>query len=485
MKTLAVVIGNNDYHGTAILSNAVADAKAIAEVFNRLGYEVISKFNCSSEGCVELLAEIESKISDFDATIFFFAGHGFEIDGENFLTSIDCQIPPATKYAVSRSSISISELLNIYKLYPNKINIVIIDACRKSFARGTGNVFAPVRAPRGTLIAFSTSPEDGSSDGGFEGGHSVYTGALLTYIGREQLSVEELFKKVRKTVNNLTQGRQTPWEHTSLIGDFYFNIGQLTYSQNLLYSEDVVREVTYMLKPDEFSKAIFEIKSLDWNRQNPAIAKILGIHSSNLTSNQQFILGRNLLQAGGFAYAATNFFEKIEVNLKRFQSGKENHVLNGILFEIYFDNRAEFRRNRFKIQCFDQIISLRKDPIFTNSFSFIATLLSQYRINRVFWIPTSSDIPIDVDVLVSSEKMEDWLGETDFYDVINSIYVMGTNILPHIRGYNLGDSNVIALRKALASYLAAPEDLIQILSNMSINKIGIRPEIFSEEDLDL
>ena len=243
MKTLAVVIGNNEYYEGAKLNNAVNDAHSIAETFERLGYDIIYKENCKIEDYVDVLKAFDERIKQYDASIFYYAGHGFQVDGENYLASVDCQIAAPNKYHCSKTCITLSEILTILKNNSDKVNIVIIDACRKSFDRGGYNSFTPIQAPKGTLIAFSTSPNEGAKDTGMDG-HSIYTGTLLNYIGREWLSVEDLFKKVRKTVYNLTEGTQTTWEHTSLIGDFYFNTGQMVYSLNLPYDETVIKDLS-------------------------------------------------------------------------------------------------------------------------------------------------------------------------------------------------------------------------------------------------
>jgi uncharacterized caspase-like protein len=190
MKTLAVVVGINEYYADAKLANAVNDAAEIAAVFARLGYDVIHKANCSIMEFMDVLSDFASKISSYDASIFYFAGHGFQCEGENFLASKDCQIANPNKYHCSKTCITLTELLDILRIHPNKVNIVIVDACRRSFDRGASSAFTPIQAPKGTLIAFSTSPNDGARDGGLPG-HSIYTGTLLNYIGRERLSVEE------------------------------------------------------------------------------------------------------------------------------------------------------------------------------------------------------------------------------------------------------------------------------------------------------
>lgn len=479
MKTLAVVIGNNNYHESARLQYAVNDALALAGVFSRLGYDVVQKSDITASQCSDILLELKTKITDYDATIFYFAGHGFELEGENYLTSINCQIPPGDEYNASRNSITLTELLKIYKGHPNKINILIIDACRKAFNRGGASTFAPVQAPQGTLIAYSTSPEDGAQDGGYDE-NSVYTGTLLKYIGREMLSVEELFKKVRKTVHSITKGKQTPWEHTSLIGDFYFNTGQLVHSVNIPYSEQVVKDASFQGSADQFSYLINEARVSDWNRQNPAFFSLLSIDPKTLDKNQQFLLGRNLLQAGNVVYNASDFFDNLQTNLTKYTINGENHVLNGILFEIYFNNHGEFRKERFKLHRFDELMAIRKYPAFSKSFTFISSLLQQYRAVRPFWLPSLNDDIIDVDLTVTTHEGDDGWGNNKQYSIIEAITVYSNNIIDQIRHYGIIGLNELALKKAVANYLGAPETLIDINSAKPINNI-VFPTIKEEE----
>lgn len=102
----------------------------------------------------------------------------------------------------------------------------------------------------------------------------MYTEALLSYIGREQLAIEDLFKKVRRTVAHWTNNTQIPWEHTSLITDFYFNTGQLVVSPQIPYKEDVVCDSKYN-DVGEIANLIKDIRISDYNKQNPAIDKML------------------------------------------------------------------------------------------------------------------------------------------------------------------------------------------------------------------
>ncbi len=475
MKTLAVVIGNNNYHASAKLNYAIADAQGMADVFSRLGYDLIYTEDANNNESDDILRALEERIANYDATIFYFAGHGFQYNGENYLTTIECQIPPADSYNCKRNSILLSDLLSIFKKHPDKINIVIIDACRRSFDRGIDATFAPVQAPKGTLVAFSTSPGDGAKDGGF-GNHGVYTGALLQYIGREHVSVEELFKKVRRTVSNLTGGTQTPWEHTSLIGDFWFNTGQLVHSTNIPYSEEVVKDVNFNVNEENIRKLIGDLRTQNWYRQNPAIEKLLSLPANSLDPNLQFVLGRNLVQlAAGSEFASIQFFTDLKSRINKYTSKGENHVLNGILFEMYFNKYGEFRKDSFKNSQLQQIMSIRKDQTFANSFDFIRQALLPFKDVSLFWMPTSSDNKLDIDVNAQQEKIKDWYGNESTYDVINRIIFGTEDITEEIsQRYNLEDQNELGLKKILADYLSAPEELIDIHSNIPLNKIDIK-----------
>lgn len=478
MKTLAVVIGNDKYYKDAKLENAVNDAKAMADIFKRLGYDVILGLDCSMKESTDILIEFEKQLPSYDASIFYFAGHGFQVDGENYLASIECPVDFPNKYDCPRTCITMTELLRVLKTNSNKVNIVIIDACRKSFERGGNSSFTPVQAPKGTLIAFSTSPNEGALDKGFEG-HSIYTGVLLKFIGRKLISVEQLFKQVRKTVYNITDGRQTPWEHTSLIGDFDFNTGQLVYKVEIPYDEEVVKDANYIIQGDSFGTVIKEFKSYNWDRQNSAIDKILAVSPQKLDKNQQFILGRNLLQCGEVAYSAVSFFQNLDEQLRRYTKEGENHLLNGILYEIYFNSLGEFRNGKLKKHHFDKIMALRKDPRYKTSFEFIQKILEPYR-NEVFYIPTEKDTLVDIDVVVSIETVNDSFNGEKTFQVISVVKVGNTDIIDGLRRYDINGANGAKFKSILANYLNTPTDLIQINAKSELNNIALVPAKSSE-----
>lgn len=482
MKTLAFVIGNNEYiEVRAKLANAVNDARAISSVFERLGYDIISGYDCNTEMVCNLLAEYDSKINKYDASIFYFAGHGFQINGENYLATTDCPIENANPYMCGRNSIRLTEITDIIKRATTSVNIIIIDACRISVGRGVSQHFTNVNAPEGTIIAFSTSPGEAASDNGIDG-HSIYTGTLLKYIGRERLSVEELFKKVRRTIFNLTNGSQTSWEHTSLVGDFYFNTGQMVHSIALPYDENVVKDRQYQYKGTVIDKIIEQLKTYNWHKQNPAILEFLKIPASEMTNNEKFLIGRNIYQCSGYAVQATNFIDDLNSNLRPYFDGEENHLLNGILYEIYFNNNGDFRHDKIKKNMIQKVFILRYDSSFKKSFEFLNKILAPFH-EELFFIPTDGhEVIIDIDIYAEQKcKKEIFTDKDIYYEEIQSVKINGADILTNFRKVCQSGLNIHGLRNCLSDFLVAPEDKIQINANIEIKSLNFVKS--SDEDI--
>ncbi|MCK5925965.1 MAG: DUF4189 domain-containing protein, partial [Methylococcales bacterium] len=165
--------------------------------------------------------------------LFYYAGHGMQVDGSNYLIPIGASIQQS--YDVSEESVSANYILKAMEASGNKLNIVILDACRNNpFARGwrsgTANgVLARMDAPTGSIIAYATGPGDTAEDGNSSNG--TYTKHLLKNMDTPGLSIEEVFKKVRIGVIEDTSKKQVPWESNSLTGNFYF-IENLTIAPN-------------------------------------------------------------------------------------------------------------------------------------------------------------------------------------------------------------------------------------------------------------
>jgi len=470
MKTLALVIGNNDYHENAKLQNAVNDAEGMKNIFEKLGFTVIYKVNGNTKDFQQLLEELPSKINEHDAFIFYFAGHGFQFEGGNYFAAIDCQIDSINQYECRNHSIHLTDITDIIKKAPTSVNIIIIDACRGSVGRGVHTHYSQINSPEGTIIAFSTSPGEGAKDSGMDG-HSLYTGALLQYLGKEFISVEDLFKRVRKTVYNLSNKTQTTWEHTSLVGDYFFNTGQMVHSLDIPYAEDVVKDKTFNAEDNEVDKIIIGLKSCDWNEQNPAIKKFAKLDQALLDKNKLFIIGRNILQCSEHANDVIYYIKKLDTNIQCYCNNNNNHLLNGMLFEIYFNRDGEFRHDKLKKYSLEHIFSLRNLSHYKKSFEFINNTLEQYK-DELYYIPSTKDTPIDVDIKAKNDIRKVW-EKTKTIQVIDSMIIQGKEIKNLFAFQSHPFQNEKGLKEQLSKFLVAPERLINIVSTVPINSFYI------------
>lgn len=225
---VALVIGQSAYRAVTPLPNPANDAKAMTQLLVDAGFDVTSVSDLSQNDMRQSVGDFAAKIASRgpDAVaLVFYAGHGLQIDGENYLVPVD--IDPKREADIPLQAVRLNDVLNTLASVPSRSRIILLDACRnnpfpeinKTAGRGLALVDAKIGAA-GTLLSFSTSPGAEAEDGA--GGNSPYTGALLK-VGRDpSLSIEETFKRVRLSVNQATEGRQTPWESSSLVSDFRF-----------------------------------------------------------------------------------------------------------------------------------------------------------------------------------------------------------------------------------------------------------------------
>jgi Caspase domain len=224
-QKVALVIGNGAYAASP-LKNPVNDARAMAQALRELGFEVIYKENTTREEMKRAVRIFGEKIRGGGVGLFYYAGHGIQVKGVNYLVPVDAKIE--SEEEVEYECVDAGFVLAQMDAAKNSTNIVILDACRNNpFARSfrsVSNGLAQMDAPSGTLIAYATAPGSVASDG--SGANGLYTQELLKNIHRPGLSIEEVFKYVRVSVRSQTQGKQTPWESSSLTGDFYFSRAQ-------------------------------------------------------------------------------------------------------------------------------------------------------------------------------------------------------------------------------------------------------------------
>jgi Caspase domain len=223
-QRVALVIGNAAYK-EAPLTNPVNDARAIGQALQESGFTVILRENTDQRGMLSALREFGDKLRGGGTGLFYYAGHGMQIKGRNYLIPVGANVDREDE--VAYSAVDAQAVLDKMESAGNAANIMILDACRNNpFVRASRSGqagLAQMEAPVGTLVAFATSPGAVASDG--SGANGLYTQHLLTAMRQNGSKVEDVFKQVRANVRRDSQGKQVPWESTSLEGDFYFKGG--------------------------------------------------------------------------------------------------------------------------------------------------------------------------------------------------------------------------------------------------------------------
>jgi len=222
-RRVGLVIGNAAYD-MAPLRNPVNDARAMAATLRTLGFEVTALENAT-------LTDMKRAIDDFGDSLrtgdgvglFYFSGHGIQINGRNFIIPVGVRVKGERD--VEYESVDVGRVLGKMEDAGNRMNLVILDACRDNpFARSfrsTASGLATIDAASGTFVAYATAPGRTADDG--TGANGLYTEQLIRYMRMPGLKVEDVFKRVRIDVEKSSAGKQVPWESSSLKGDFYFS----------------------------------------------------------------------------------------------------------------------------------------------------------------------------------------------------------------------------------------------------------------------
>jgi uncharacterized protein len=230
-KRVALVIGNGDYSGQTQLKNPANDARDVAAALDALGFQVISGMNLDKHGFDDKIHEFAKSVANADVAVFFYSGHGMQMNGVNYLIPIDA---PITKEDLDFQTVTLDLIQR--QLSSAKVKIVFLDACRTNpFARalavsigtravGETSGLAVTTAPDlGSFIAFATQPGQVADDG--DGVNSPFTAALKAHIATPGLSISDLMIVVRNEVAQQTKSSQIPWDHSALASRFYFREG--------------------------------------------------------------------------------------------------------------------------------------------------------------------------------------------------------------------------------------------------------------------
>jgi uncharacterized caspase-like protein len=222
---IALVIGNSNYTSVTALPNPANDARAMTNFLSSAGFQVVQAPDLTQSDMRRTIADFAKTVSDKGpdtVALVFYAGHGLQVDGENFLVPVDARIEREAD--VPLQATRLADLMNALSSVPSKSRIVILDACRNNpfsaINKTAGRGLAIVDAPNGSIVSYSTAPGTEALDG--DGQNSPYTTALMK-IGHEPgLPIEQLLKRVRLDVSNTTARQQFPWESSSLTVEFSF-----------------------------------------------------------------------------------------------------------------------------------------------------------------------------------------------------------------------------------------------------------------------
>ena len=224
-KRIALVVGNSSY-ASSPLTNPVNDAALIAATLADLGFEVQLQKNSDQAGMKRAIQAFGAALERAGADsvgLFYYAGHGVQLNGRNYLIPVGANIERDADVEIE--AVSADWVLEQMRYARNRLNFVILDACRNNpFARSFRSAdhgLAKMDAPAGVLIAYSTAPGDVAADGA--GANSPYTESLSRAMRESDQAAELMFKQARDSVRQMTSERQTPWEASSLTGqNFYF-----------------------------------------------------------------------------------------------------------------------------------------------------------------------------------------------------------------------------------------------------------------------
>ena len=224
-ERIALIVGNSTYDAVSSLDNPESDARLIGQTLTGLGFDVTLLLDGSQDELKRAIGQFgrDLRKAGTDATgLFYYAGHGVQSFGTNYLLPVDIVVTDAAD--LDLEAVEAQSVLRQMHSARNKTNIVILDACRNNpfsdILAFNDNGLAEMQAPTGTFLAYATAPGEVALDG--VDGNSPFTKAVAATMPVPGLPIEQMFKQVRVAVLEKTDGQQTPWDASSLTSDFTF-----------------------------------------------------------------------------------------------------------------------------------------------------------------------------------------------------------------------------------------------------------------------
>lgn len=510
----ALLIGNSNYSSDT-LANPENDAKDLYDAFEQLGISSTLQTNLNQENFRIVLKEFCDEInkSHSEVVIFFYAGHGLQIGNINYLCPIDFNflnfkntvlcIQDREKQA-KIESICLDEIIQIISATQAETKIFILDSCRNnpaSTSRGVESTgTAPIAAPMGTLIAFSTSPGQKAADKAPENpNNGAFTYALLQNIKIPGLSIEEILKRTRITLYNMTGNVQISWEHSSLMGDLVLSTNTTIGSFPINYLKTAKCDMFY--SPESATpipEIIAGLKSHDYYRQNPAtneFEKVMVV-GTEISYNDLFIIGRNIYQAAcGLAHGPLEYIKHIAENFLMIEDkAKIFHLLNGMLFEIFFDSKGLLRQpSRYKLgtvrheNLFELVLLQAEKAENNQSKEFIRRMLLNYSSRIIYPIENYEGSYLEIELNFSNSRESDSKNRMEHdllsikYEDYFILYRSGGISLASISEDNTIGIDYVDLKTMLQKIIVCPQERIRFSCgelDIQNNDLIIVPEIF-------
>jgi len=218
---VALIIGNSNYTHFSPLKNTLHDAEDIQQILKNKGFDVLYLKDGDLESMESMVEKFAAKLRKGGVGFFYYAGHGLEVEGNNYLVPVSANI--SSKNKVKYKSLPVNMIIDEMEDSHNRLNIIVLDACRNDpFSRGGGGL-GQINNAKGMYIAFATAPGKVASDGG-SGRNGLFTKHLIKNISLNNLTLNDVFKKTRASVYTESHEKQLPWTSSSVIGDFYFQL---------------------------------------------------------------------------------------------------------------------------------------------------------------------------------------------------------------------------------------------------------------------
>ena len=342
-KRLALVIGNSNYDSIAKLSNPVNDAKLIAKTLDSLDFEVILATDLDKNDFMSKVVEFGKKRADYDVGFVYYAGHGVQINGENYLLPTNQNFDKEWK--IEEYAVNVNRIMKYLTALTDQVNILILDACRnnpwegnfRSVGGSNNGGLAKIPAPTGSLIAFSTDAGAIAADG--VGENSIYCKSLVENMLLENTTLDQVFRNVRTDVLRESNEKQRPIESSQLTGQAFYLV-KSNYKKTFESVQEILNNFSspYYVETD-FTPQLFE-----------SLEKLNIIISNDTNNARAFLLSSKIYQQLDQIDKALSFVNKaIEI---------DDNYINAYSYRAFLHGKL----GNFELRTTDRNTIIKLDP---------------------------------------------------------------------------------------------------------------------------